>query len=850
MVLICLISAAIADPQPSDSIQTPTVTRTQLRVSKSLNPDDMQELNVRSNNGGFATIIVKKRDGKSQSTNIPSSARVYNAENQLKPTTSTVLERIENRSQNFNQWTPISTSKSYQFAKTSASPYAYGSVDDPKSIDIINSFMEHIQQINSNARSFSTAASDVEPAIRNDRSPVHIAVTSTHVVDNRQSDASRVPQPVQISSEPVYVKEQHALNSKRGRSIMSVGVDGIPVIQGVRMPDDEQDKRKTWRNARVINGELMPYESGYVPKKAEPIGYGQLVFLKKNTDKSPGNHPKSFGPFMASDNFAATEQDTGRNLGPFTVEDNLRQTAGSRFNLVGQKKEVNAAAYNENNGVGPFTIVDNAKVANSKLIAYIKKINEQETKRNYFAGRSSKFFDDSDEEYRPSPPQKSPQIQRRMLQYPGHTVYPTSSLYAKRTENGEQFSDGTRVPVLEYAHPELGVQPAKSMPSNYDVKPKAAHKIQYYAKDSSTTVDKFPYVMEPIMEGSGYYPAAIASNTNGNKHGYDKYSTKNTATYPYNYGYLRKVKEQPFYMKFAEQMRDSFQNGFASVQEITRPVIDPLVEAGHKISKNLGFSGQQSTDVAQDKSSGPVAAASSTFIPAIGLMAGGAALGLGAMAVGRIFDGNMLRRSNEDGPYVAQNNRALDAIQSGENIYVIMDDGGNAGESRRLRRSIDDFETFTENAGEQLIRVKRNRFNKNDKYDEPIMDYVEVYDTTGYARSMPADIDEILQLTREIEADDENQLSNDIPTQHQHRLRKRSVDQDVSLDEEIGDLLQNVEIELAATTKSGFEEQIRRTDWTNTPCAKKVFCEVMLEQSSDNTVLMEKKMDALLSMYV
>lgn len=866
ILVVCIHLSVINAESKVERIQIPAVTRTQLRVSKSLDPENMQELNVRSNNGGFATIIVKKRDRQMSSLNIPSFTRIYsagNSENQLKPETVTVSrsnERIENRSENLNQWTPISTElKSYKIAPTT---YTYDtSVNDPKSIDIINSFMEHIQNINSNARSFNT--SEVEPAIRNDRNPVHIDVSSTHVEQpTNNPQLMRIPEPVQISSEPVYVKENQ-LNSKRGRSIMSVGVDGIPVIQGVRMPDDEQDKRKIWRNARVINGELIPYENGYVPKKADPIGNGQLVFLKKSTVNKTVDttQSKGFGPFMAADNFNVGKdyESSGRNLGPFSVEDNLRaaasQTSGSRFNLH-HKKELE---YHANSGFGPFTIYDNAKVANSKLIAYIKKINEQESRRDYFAGRSSRFFDNDEGDYYHSQQQQkqqksTPQIQRRMLQYPGHTVYPPSSLYAKH-DTTNKFNDETRMPVLEYAHPELGVQPAKSMPTDYDVQPK---KIQYYATAKNVNADKFPYAIEPVMDGTNYY-TGISMNDNGNKNAYDKYSMKNIATYPYNYGYLRKVKEQPFYMKFAEQMRDSFQNSFASVQEITRPVIDPLVEAGHKISKNLGFSsGQQhsSTDVAQDKSGVIASASTSTsIIPAIGLMAGGAALGLGAIAVGRIFDGNLLRRSNDDNVQAdIDSSRAFDAIQNGENIYVIMEDNeSDDSKLRRLRRSIDDFETFTENAGDQLIRVKRNRFNQNGIKFDGTTDFVEIYDTTGGdERSLPSssDIDEIVQLTKEIE--NKNNYINRFQSDNlpHHRVHTRSIDEDIHLGKDIGDLLQDIEQKVDSSSNTGFEEQIRKTDWSNTQCAKKVFCDVMLQQTSDNTILMEKKMDALLLMYV
>lgn len=745
----------------------------------------MQELNVKSNNGGFATILVKKRDGKS--TNIPPQAEVFRFPDQIsKPQNDTYvpttkLERVD-------QWQPIQSRSQFAFP-TTKSPYRFAEPNSQQSLDLINSFMKHVGQIDTKSRSLNLETE----SLQNDRSPVNIAVASTRIPQN---DAQlKVPSPVFISSEPVYVKGESV---KRGRSVMSFDTDGIPVVHGVREPDDEQDKKTTWRNARVINGELVPYEKGYKPPKAEPsLDYGQLVYVKSDNTKE--NTRKGFGPFTKNDNFADDKEQ--ESVGPFSVEDNLRRELGN-----GERYE---------SSFGPFTIYDNAKVANSKLIGYIKKINEKERRRDYFAGRSSRNYDAHNfEDY-----QDPPQMQRRMLQHPGNPIYSTSLLYSPaQSKAAEKFADGTRAPVLEYAHPELGVQPAKAIPPESQNRQKFK-KVQYYAKNAN-----FPYANDPSLVTAEYYPQ-------------DKYSIKNTHTYPYNYGYLRKVKEQPFYVRFAEQMRDSFQNSFTTVHDLTRPVIGPLMEAGHKISKNLGFSKQ---DEAQDKIG--VVATSSGIMPAIGLVAGGAALGLGAMAVGRIFEGNVLRRSSTDDVLDAEHKRAIDAATNGENIYVVMEENENKEDAKRQRRSIDDFSLFSENAGTQVIRVKRlgqfaDSIYKNDKYDDQA-DVIDVIDESGGDYS----VDEIVRFARL-----SDQTTDDNALDKTHFISKRSADSSWNKND-VDALLQDIEQDLPSTSKYGFEEQIRKTDWSNTPCAKKVFCEVMLQQSSDDMVLMEKKIDTLLSM--
>lgn len=368
-------------------------------------------------------------------------------------------------------------------------------------------------------------------------------------------------------------------------------------------------------------------------------------------------------------------------------------------------------------GIGPFTKADNTRFYNPKLPEYIKEINDQESKRDYFSGRK----------YRSYEVQNGPQIQRRMLQYPGYNSYPNSAMYTPQSTklSPVTFNEGVRTPVLQYAHPELGVQPARASSEDEE------RRSDYYNYDNE-------YSSYDYNRGHSDYDSGRQSQYYDNSLDYYK---KDVMNYPYNTYFIKPKPEQPFWMKITESIKDNVQNGLERMQQLTRPVFEPLVEATHKISHNLGFSTGPQKSI-QEKVGFVAPGATSVILPALGLVAGGAALGLGAAAVGRFLNPAELR--------------AMQNLHYPNDVLLIMEENlqkARNENSKRLRRSLDDEE----------LSMQMYPYNE--------------------------------EMAK---------VGEDLRAPH---------------------------------------------FWTDTPCAKKLFCEVMLRQPEDEITFMEKKMDGLLSRY-
>jgi hypothetical protein len=490
---------------------------------------------------------------------------------------------------------------------------------------------------------------------------------------------------------------------KRGRSVMHIDFDGIPIIHGVRMPDDDSD-RQTWRNARVINGILVPREK----------------------------------PGMQVD--SGDEQKLTRK-----ATEHLEGTSTGKGNNEGLKQLETSAYLERTGGEKPQRMAPYVSDTHARILEYINTVNQRETDRHGSASprarmipyTASRRSDDSGNERLNG--ESEPEA--RVLQLAGSPIYPTSLLYTPASVKTSRvpFEEGVRTPVLQYAHPELGVQPAKAVGQQDQAEEADGDKtdtatLAYVSHDIHS--DRSPYAYEPGL-GTSEDQAKVAT-VDSNAHtkrsssvdedfpsqsstkqwpetslsylheqqtsdeSYGLANDKYIKRYPYNGynavyfgtnkdiqnryrgqiagpGYTKypfgggrygirghKKQERPFWERVGDTIREHVQISMEKVNDLTRPVVEPLMEATHKISHNLGLAGESNGNVIQDKV-GSTVAAYPVLLPALGLVAGGAALGLGAVAVGRYLDVDVMKRrvglrEDDSEELQAEHKRALESI--------------------------------------------------------------------------------------------------------------------------------------------------------------------------------------------
>ncbi|KAK3928180.1 Tetraacyldisaccharide 4'-kinase [Frankliniella fusca] len=736
----------------------------------------------------------------------------------------------------------------------------------------------------------------------------------------------RVPDPVNIQSSTVLVKPAaDGEPQKRARSMVKVDSENIPVIEGVRVPDDENDKKYNWRGARVINNVLVP-NNGSAGLPAEPLvgAGGSQARISAPPPPPPAPSTPQVAPASAVVPAAKIPEslnvDAVKKLAESTAQSPWIPTSPDGANVVTPQVSVGricqhggmvawaprghvAARQMPESHLKPPGSADvaMARTKGPKSMTRLYRVKTPKGKGNRL--KKTKGHKNLRKFVELQGLQSRAEQQRRILEYiravnqleAGRAAsrgrmmrntetpaearslhYQPALLYSAQSTNPTRvvsFEEGVRTPVLQYAHPELGVQPAKVAPPAPAAPARSQDRaLAYFGQDIHA--DRSPFAREPGLDqpeepvktaasakrsSSDGQTLAISGSSTPTSTGLpslpqrpkkvqpiedsyglasDKYikrfphaaSYKDYRDYKDDYGYGYRYNSyradphygsyspapfledaRPFWVRLSDSIQDSMRTGMERMSDLARPVVDPLVEASAKISQNLGFTSggaaagaggaTRGAHGAQDRlgSVGAAVATPSMLLPALGLVAGGAALGLGAVAVGRYLDVDVMAKRSEasdeddEDALEMEHKRALNALRAGQQRYLDASQTANLG-----GRQVTDADVVA-----QVVDVINQEQQHQQQHHQQHQEHHQSQQAHSRAR-------------RDSSA---NTLDSSELAEERRQLALRAA-------------------QLGAPTAV----------WGSTPCAQRVFCDVLSREGPDSALLMEKKMATLLAM--
>lgn len=441
-----------------------------------------------------------------------------------------------------------------------------------------------------------------------------------------ETTAVSLPEPVDVSTSLDHQEKDASPSIGGVISHVQIDTDGVPVIEGVRMPDDPTDT-KIWRNGRVLNNVFISSESSTEGASAIK-DLGDMFIYRPASSRSidgalndgsfrPSQSDESFSPSLPYPAFYYQSYYNGKSDDETTLPDTIGVETVKDSSVL-ESSDANARGrifFGQQKGEP----VQNAGVTNTNSQSTIPKLDVNGTPAYFVNEEQAKSIYDDHGPYDYEPAQISESRPDAFQQ---------NAAYSSNLKNQQQDYQYYSLPIQSQQQNAYSVQRIQGpLPQQQQQAQQAFYQSNYQRPQLVGNVAPLnSYVIQDQTYGTGpnsfTVPLPVPKDNYAQQLPQYQYQYRPQSQYPVR---------QSLGSKIASGIKGQFQKGADRLHDITAPVFDPIAEAGQKISANLGI--PETAHKVNEKIATP-----GVLVPLA--MAGGAALAIGALGTAAAINKN------------------------------------------------------------------------------------------------------------------------------------------------------------------------------------------------------------------